>query len=89
VNRYDISAIGSSIYGTDQTTERVFLGFHLSRPREIKRLRAHHSIIYLESSITRSTPERHLLPRRCKTAVPPTHTVAYIVEGRSDGDPEL
>jgi hypothetical protein len=35
-NRYNISAIGSPIYGTDYTTERVSLRFNLSRPREIK-----------------------------------------------------
>jgi hypothetical protein len=59
-NRYNTSAIGSLIYGADYTTERVSLGFNLSRTREIKRPRAYHTIIYVELSITRSTP-RHIL----------------------------
>jgi hypothetical protein len=34
-------------------------------------------------------PGPFLLLRRCQMAVPPTHTVAVIVEGWSDGDPKL
>jgi hypothetical protein len=60
VNRYNTSAIGSLIYSADYITERVSLGFNLSRTREIKRPCAYHTIIYPEPSITRSTPRRIL-----------------------------